>query len=121
MALPIRSCRVEGHTLPSSSCPSELRPDVEQRTGGLPWLHGELGAATTRPLLLVLRIHNRAGIPIAEGQGVLGSGQREFTISDLRPLGIEAYSHYKEEQRAQIGQRIWSRSAYASLTLSAAS
>jgi hypothetical protein len=64
----------------------------------------------------VLRVHNQAGIPIIEGQNRVEAGQCSFTVSELRPLGIEAYAHKREAERLQIARRIWSRRAYGTLT-----
>ncbi|MGH2524557.1 MAG: hypothetical protein ACRDH2_18785 [Anaerolineales bacterium] len=116
MALPIR---VQTNAERSRARPPlrELRLDPEQHTGGLPWLHGELEAAAPKPLVLLLRVHNRAGIPLVEGHCQVRAGQRQVTFRDLRPLGIEAYAHKPEAQRIEVAQRIWSRRAYASLAV----
>ncbi len=66
---------------------------------------------------LTLRIHNRAGIPMIEGQTIVEAGQRTFMFSDLRPLGIEAYAHVSEAEREQVTRRIWSRRAYGTLEI----
>jgi len=64
----------------------------------------------------LVRIHNRAGIPIVEGTGTVAAGQREFTIAELRPLGIEAYAHKSEAERVEIAQRIWSRRVFGTVS-----
>lgn len=63
----------------------------------------------------MLRIHNRAGIPIIEGQCYVAAGAQTFTFSQLLPLGIEAYAHVSEGEREQVARRIWSRRVYGSL------
>ena len=100
----------------TTAFPRELRYVEEHHTGGLPWLSGELGRPAPQPLALIVRIHNRAGIPIIEGQSQIEAGQRQFTITDLRPLGIEAYTHKREAERIEVAHRIWSRRAFATLT-----
>lgn len=94
---------------------SVLTADTVHQTGGLPWLHGSLAQPTPAPCRLVLRIHNRAGIPIIEGQCYVAAGGQTFTFSQLRPLGIEAYAHVSESEREQVARRIWSRRVYGSL------
>jgi len=63
----------------------------------------------------VLRVYNRAGIPIVEGQSQVAAGQRQFAFTHLRAFGIEAYAHRSDEERAQIAQRIWTRCSYGTL------
>lgn len=84
-------------------------------SGGLPWLHGSFRRPVPVSSRLVLRIHNRAGIPIIEGHCEIAAGEQRFTCTTLRPLGIEAYAHVSEAQRQQTAQRIWSRRVYATL------
>lgn len=99
----------------ASVTPPTLTIDTTHATHGLPWLHGSLSRPIRGSARLVLRIHNRAGIPIIEGQYEMTDGQQAFTCSNLLPLGIEAYAHVSEAQREQTAQRIWSRRAYATL------
>ena len=117
MILRIRTNTGLGRLLPLSACPHELHIDPEQQTGGLPWLHGEFAIAMPGPLTLLLRIHNRAGIPIIVGESRIDAGLRHFTFSDMHPLGIEAYAHAPETQRVQMAQRIWSRRTYGTLAI----
>lgn len=86
-----------------------------QESGGLPWLHGSFRQPVPVAARLVLRIHNRAGIPIIEGECAVAAGEQRFTCTTLRPLGIEAYAHVSEAQRQQTAQRIWSRRVYVTL------
>src|SRR6185503_17147084 len=92
--------------------PQELEVISDQTPDGLPWLCGELENRAPRELTLRLQIHNNAGIPIIEGQGRIEAGQKQIIFSELRMLGIEAYTHLSETERRSIGQRVWSRYAY---------
>jgi hypothetical protein len=112
MMLPVRG------TPPAASLPDKLSAGPEHAENGLPWLHGELRAPTQEPQMLTVRVHNNAGIPVIVGHALLEAGAQHITIRDLLPLGIEAYAHYSAEQRLHIAQRVWSRVAYATLSLS---
>jgi hypothetical protein len=116
MALPIRPGRSSRQAVPPAFYPATLELDAEHQSGGLPWLSGELGLAAPACLKLILRIHNRAGIPIVEAHSQIEAGQQQITFSNLHALGIEAYAHKTEAERAEIAQRIWSRRAYGTLT-----
>src|SRR2546423_9975603 len=117
MSLLLRTITDVDRHLPERAYPHELDVDLLQDMGGLPWLSGRLNVAAPRPLRLVLRVHNRAGIPIIEGQSNLEAGQQEFTFSDIRPLGIDGYAHAREAEREQVARRVWSRCAYGTLTV----
>ncbi len=119
MPLPIRALKVHDGFIPAAAQPHEFEYDEAQRTDGIPWLKGEISVTPSQPLRLVVRVHNRAGIPIIEGEGQIEAGQRRFTISELHPLGIEAYAHKRETERVEIARRIWSRRAYGTLTFQA--
>ena len=116
LPLPIRPSKINNWFIPATAQPCELQVDPERHTHGLPWLYGELGIATPQNLILGLRIHNQAGIPIIEGQSSVEAGQRQFTFTDLHAIGIEAYTHVPEIERQHISDRIWSRRAYGTLT-----
>jgi hypothetical protein len=97
--------------------PAELFLDLENYTGGLPWLRGELLAPAPCCYRVSTRIHNRAGIAMIAGQGVIRKGERKFVVNDQQPIGIDAYAHYSETQRLLIAQRVWPRGVCASLEL----
>lgn len=117
ITLPVRSQSTRGSSTRLAVLPVELRADPGQHTAGLPWLAGELGAPASQPLTLLVKVMNRAGIPIIEGRTEVMAGERSFVFRDLRALGIEAYGHFKDAGREQIGQRVWSRRSYAVLTV----
>src|SRR5574341_1942950 len=117
-AIPIRSTHVIDNLITMGACPRELHYDDEPgQAERLPQLHGELETGPSQPLIMGLRIHNHAGIPIIKGQCRIEAGQRQFTLTDLHALGVEAYSHKPEAERAQFARRIWARRAYGTLTL----
>jgi hypothetical protein len=115
MILQVRPHQPNHHLIPLSAYPSQLQPDNAGHPGGLPWLGGELGIAAPQPLSLRVRVLNRAGIPVMEGYGTIQAGQQSFFITELQPIGIEAYAHKSEAERAKIAQRIWSRCTQAVL------
>ena len=97
--------------------PAELSADPQQHTAGVPWLYGEIGLPAPTRLNVILRLHNRAGVPIIEGRAIVERGQQQLAFRDLRAIGIEAYAHAPEEQRVEIARRIWSRCVYGTLTV----
>lgn len=117
MTLPIRKPQPQTKTSGGEAYPPELRIELASEAEAMPVLHGELETATLRPLRLVLRVHNQAGIPILEAHSQLPAGQRQFTFDDLRPLGIEAYAHKSTSEQQAVARRIWSRRAYGTLTI----
>ncbi len=79
---------------------------------GIPVVTGELPRSAGRPLRLLLRVHNAAGVPIVAGETHVDAGATHIEFRDLRALGIEAYAHVPAEERMRITRRIWSRRAY---------
>jgi hypothetical protein len=86
----------------------------------LPVLYGELSEAAPERLALTLRVHNEAGVPIAEGHTDVESGSRAFAFRQVRPIGMDAYGHLGASRRHEIALRVWSRRAYGTLRLEAA-
>jgi hypothetical protein len=111
----VRNWRPEHDNISSAVLPHELQTDSEHSKGGLPHLHGTLAHPASCILYLTVRLHNQAGIPIIEGRATVAAGAAHFTIHNLVALGIDAYQHYSDEQRAAIAQRIWRRCAYATI------
>lgn len=116
LTLPIRVSKKNDSLIPLNAPPRELQVDPERRTHGLPWLYGEFSTTVPQGLILGLKIHNQAGIPIIEGQSRVEAGQKQFIFTELHAIGIEAYAHLPELERQQISDRIWSRRAYGTLT-----
>jgi hypothetical protein len=115
LALPIRPGKITNRLIPPLAQLHELQTDPERHTNGLPWLYGELGVPAPQELTFLLRIYNRAGIPIIEGKSKVGIGQKYVTFSELHALGIEAYAHVSETERQHISQRIWARHVYGTI------
>jgi|GEM_PF-2948194 len=114
MQLPIRAGR--GAEQFVQNYPSALDIRSEQSSTGIPSLWGTLDVPAAQPVVVTLKIHNQAGIPIIEGRTQIERGERQFSFHNLQPLGIEAYAHKSDVERVQIGQRIWSRGVYGTLT-----
>lgn len=113
--LPIRS--LSGRPIPAIPLPDVLQIDAVDPIGGLPQLRGQLSVAPAAGLMLVLHIHNSAGIPIIEGRAQLSPGDHTVLFADLRPIGIDAYAHKTAAERAQIAARIWTRSVYGTVQM----
>ncbi len=112
--LPIRS---KERGLEAALLPHTLTCGMELMSHGLPLLHGSLHAAAPRRMNLMLRIHNRAGIPVIEGQCELAVGDQRIVFDSLRALGIEAYAHTSKDEQAKVQRRIWERAVYGTLTV----
>ncbi len=97
---------------------SALQLDPEQHTDGLPWLTAPLDHPARQNLVVTLRIHNQAGIPIIEAQSQIAAGAVTLIFRELTPLGIEAYAHATAERRLEVAQRVWSRRSFAILRCS---
>lgn len=112
--LPLPIKEGQNKFIPVNANPTELQL-TWRSVHSLPGLAGELGITAPGRFKLILRVHNRAGIPIVEGQSYVEIGQRRFVFEELDVIGIEAYAHVSVEERQKIRQRIWSRRAYATL------
>jgi hypothetical protein len=102
---------VDRHTH-AAELPQTLVVDDSDDHDGIPPVTGELPRSAGRPLRLLLRVHNAAGVPIVAGETRVDAGATRIEFRDLRALGIEAYAHVPAEERARITRRIWSRRAY---------
>jgi len=103
---------VARHTAAVAALPQALTIEDGDDCDGIPALTGELPRSASRPLRLVLRVHNAAGVPIVAGETRVDAGATRIEFRDLRALGIEAYAHVPAEERVRIARRIWSRRAY---------
>ena len=99
----------------ATDLPTVLVVDDTREHDGLPVLTGEHARPASRPLRLLLRVHNAAGVPIVAGETDVDHGAARIEFGALRALGIEAYAHVRDEERARIARRIWSRHAYGVL------
>ena len=79
--------------------------------GTFPHVRGAFAAPLAAKALLVLRVHSRAGIPLAFASVDLGPGDRDFEAG-LTLLAMEGYAHLGERARQEVERRVWSRRAY---------
>jgi hypothetical protein len=92
-----------------------LHIDSELGSYGLPLLVLTIGQAPSLPVVLVLHIHNAAGIPIIMAEAELRPETTRVVFRKLTPVGIEAYAHKPLAEQHQVAQRIWSRRVFATL------
>jgi hypothetical protein len=89
-------------------------------------LHVQADAAGSRPSIrcilprpareaasFVLRVHSRAGIPLAMAPVSMNFGEQEAAAGQLTILAMEGYAHLAEPERLAVEQRVWSRRAFA--------
>ena len=76
-------------------------------------LPGPVGADVS----FVLRVHSRAGIPLASAAIALKAGARSFDAAPLTILAMEGYAHLNPAERHEVEARVWSRRAFATGTL----
>jgi hypothetical protein len=112
--LPVRTPRSAPH---ATLLPDALECAAQPQANGLPVVHGTLRAHAPRRLNMLLRIHNRAGIPVIEGRCEVAEGEWRIAFDRLRALGIEAYAHVSEAEQANVQRRIWERAVYGTLTV----
>ena len=61
---------------------------------------------------IVVRVHSRAGIPLATAAVEVAAGDRGFR-TPLALLAMEGYAHVGAAERQAIYRRVWLRRAYA--------
>jgi hypothetical protein len=88
----------------------EVCPQGPER---LPNLRCVLARPVTEKVSLVLRVHSRAGIPLASASIDVNPGDQAFEAPALEVLAMEGYSHLGRAERAAIERRVWSRRAFA--------
>jgi hypothetical protein len=81
-------------------------------TDAVPHVRGVLTAPLAANASLVVRVHSRAGIPLAFASVDLRPGDREFETG-LTLLAMEGYGHLSQRARREVERRVWSRRAYA--------
>jgi hypothetical protein len=69
------------------------------------------GTATAK-VSLTVRVHSRAGIPLAYASVEVNPGDRAFE-APLVLLAMEGYSHLGRRAREDVERRVWSRRAFA--------
>jgi hypothetical protein len=80
--------------------------------GALPSVRCVLPRAVERKVSLTLRVHSRAGIPLAHASVEVQPGDSGFQTS-LALLAMEGYTHLSQRAREAVERRVWSRRAYA--------
>jgi hypothetical protein len=83
--------------------------------GELPNLRCVLPRPATAKASLVLRVHSRAGIPLASGSIDVHPGDQMFETS-LAVLAMEGYAHLGRADRRLIEERVWLRRSFATLS-----
>jgi hypothetical protein len=88
----------------------EVRPRGSQ---DLPALRCVLPRPVRGPLSLVVRVHSKAGIPLAAAPVAIADGDSGFETTSLAMLAMEGYAHLDARERSAVEQRVWSRRAFA--------
>jgi len=78
----------------------------------LPGLRCVFAQPAADNVCVVVRVHSRAGIPLATAAIDVSKGDREFTASPVL-LAMEGYAHIGQAERQAIHQRVWQRRAFA--------
>jgi hypothetical protein len=90
----------------------EIRPG---NPGDLPNLRCLLPRPVTATASLVLRVHSRAGIPLASASIAVHAGDEMFE-TPVAVLAMEGYAHLGRAERQVIEGRVWLRRAFATLS-----
>ena len=80
--------------------------------GTIPHVRGAFATPLMTKASLVVRVHSRAGIPLAFASVDLKPGAREFEAA-LTLFAMEGYAHLGKRARREVERRVWSRRAYA--------
>ena len=84
---------------------------------GLPTLRCDLPRAVPSAVSLMLRVHSRAGIPLAWVAATLDPGARSFATAPVTLFAMEGYAHLKHPQRRGVERRVLARRSYVAATL----
>jgi hypothetical protein len=104
--------RVEGRLARALGGPAHLEV-CSQAPGTLPIVRCVLGRPVMTKVSLTVRVHSRAGIPLAHASVDVNPGDSGFQTT-LALLAMEGYSHLGRRAREDVERRVWSRRAYAS-------
>ena len=83
-----------------------------QEAGILPRVRCALPRPVTAKVSLTVRVHSRAGIPLAYASVDVNPGDRAFE-APLALLAMEGYVHLGRRARQDVERRVWSRRAFA--------
>ena len=103
--------RVDAGLVQALDAPGHLEIGV-QTPDDRPTLRCVLPRPSPSRVSLTIRVHSRAGIPLAHASVQLNPGDREFEAT-LTLLAMEGYTHLSPRARRTVVQRVWSRRAYA--------
>jgi hypothetical protein len=81
-------------------------------SNALPSLRCVFAQPAAASVSVTVRIHSRAGIPLAAAAIDVNKGDREFT-APVAFLAMEGYAHLDAAERQAIQKRVWQRRAYA--------
>jgi hypothetical protein len=87
-------------------------------SGTLPILRCVLARPAKGPVSLILRVHSRAGIPVAQATVEVHPGDQSFDAT-LSVMSMEGYRHLGRAAREDVERRVWSRRAFATGSLRA--
>src|SRR5579859_7750420 len=79
MNLPVRSWMVHPPVPALALMGNTLEADPAQETNGVPWVSGTFDRPVAHRLTILVRLHNRAGIPIIAGRSIVEVGAQDFT------------------------------------------
>jgi hypothetical protein len=82
----------------------------------LPDVRCTLASPMTKNAAVTIRVHSRAGIPLAYASVDIHAGDTVLHAPILL-LAMEGYAHLGDRARAEVERRVWSRRAYATGSL----
>ncbi len=83
----------------------------------LPTLRCVLPQPVAERVSLVVRVHSRAGIPLASVAVEMNPGDQAFETPRVALLAMEGYAHLNRAERRAVERRVWSRRAFATGSL----
>jgi hypothetical protein len=103
--------RVEGRLARVLGGPADLEI-CPHAPGARPTVRCTLPKAVERKVSFTVRVHSRAGIPLAHASVDVQPGDSGFQ-TPLTLLAMEGYTHLGQRARDAVERRVWSRRAYA--------
>ena len=103
--------RVDAQLVRALDAPGHLEIEVRS-PDACPTLRCVLARPAPSRVSLTIRVHSRAGIPLAHASVQVNPGDRQFE-APLTLLAMEGYTHLSPRARHGVVQRVWSRRAYA--------
>ena len=106
--------RVDSGLARSLGVPDDL--EIHPRTEGtLPYVRCRLARPITTRVVVTVRVHTRAGIPLAWASAEVNPGDRVFE-APMALLAMEGYSRLGRRARQDVEYRVWSRRAFATVS-----